>query len=70
MSPDSLTPATCDFPSQYRDNGVFEGIRFKMAIFPVSRGKNRMLQGVENRGSLITVPLVLDVGFFLPEQAA
>ena len=26
---------------------------YKMAIFPVSRGKNRISQGVENRGSLL-----------------
>ena len=31
----------------------FQRIRFKMAIFPLSRG---MLQGVENRGSLISLP--------------
>ena len=28
-------------------------------LFPVSRGKNRMSQGVENQGSLISVPLAL-----------
>ena len=32
-----------------------------MAIFPFSRGKNRISQGVENRGSLISVPLALRV---------
>ena len=31
------------------------------AIFPWSRGKNRISQGVENRGSLISVPLALRV---------
>ena len=29
------------------------------AIFPLSRGKNGMSQGVENRGSLVSVPLAL-----------
>ena len=32
---------------------------FRKAIFPFSRGKNRISQGVENRGSLISVPLAL-----------
>ena len=30
-----------------------------MPFFPFSRGKNRISLGVENRGSLISVPLVL-----------
>ena len=30
-----------------------------MALFPFSRGKNRISQGVENRGSLFSVPLAL-----------
>ena len=30
-----------------RENGRFRRIRFEMAIFPTSRGKNRMSQGVE-----------------------
>ena len=29
------------------------------AVFPFSRGKNRISQGVENRGSLTSVPLAL-----------
>ena len=33
----------------------------KWASCPVSRGKNRMSQGVKDRGSLISVPLVLSV---------
>ena len=32
-----------------------------MAVFPFSRGKNRISQGVENRGSLISVSLALRV---------
>ena len=31
------------------------------AVFPFSRGKNRIPQKVENRGSLISVPLALRV---------
>ena len=31
---------------------------------PFSRGKNRILRGVENRGSLISVPLALVFFFF------
>ena len=34
-----------------------------MAIFPFSRGKHRISQGVENRGSLISAPLALREGF-------
>ena len=30
-----------------------------MAIFPVSRGENRISQGVEDWGSLISVPSAL-----------
>ena len=37
----------------------FKGICFKIAIFPASRGKNRMSQGVESRGSLTCVPLAV-----------
>ena len=33
----------------------------KKAISPFSPGKNRISQGVENRGSLISVPLALRV---------
>ena len=36
-----------------------EGFSFEKAVFPFSRGKNRISQGVENRGSLISVPLAL-----------
>ena len=31
------------------------------AVFPFSRGENRISQGVENRGSLISVPLAIRV---------
>ena len=42
-----------------------EGFSLKKAGFPFSRGKNRISQGVENRGSLISVPLALRDGPFL-----
>ena len=32
---------------------------FEKAVFPFSRAKNRISQGVEDRGSLISVPLAL-----------
>ena len=38
---------------------IFKQKPSKKAIFPLSRGKNRISQGVENRGSLISVPLAL-----------
>ena len=50
-----LPLAVCDFYHAIQQNGHFQGIRFKMAIFPVSRGKNRIPQRVENRCSLISV---------------
>ena len=34
-----------------------EGFSLEKAVFPFSRGKNRISQGAENRGSLISVPL-------------
>ena len=40
----------------------FSGIRFKMAILPVSRGESRISPGVDNRGSLRIFSLL-----FLPE---
>ena len=53
-----------DMPFFPREKGkmvLFEGFSLKMALFPVSRGKNRVSQAVENRGSLISVPLALRV---------
>ena len=38
-----------------------EGFSLKRPFSPFSRGKNRISQGVENRGSLISVPLALRV---------
>ena len=61
MSPDLLPPARCDFSHARKGKRpFFEGFFFeKGAVFPFSRGKNRISQGVENRGSLISVPLAL-----------
>ena len=49
------------FPTRERGNGLCRGIFFEKAVFPFSCGKNRISQGVENRGSLISVPLALRV---------
>ena len=59
MSPDFLPPARCDFPTRERENGPFKEKPSTKAISPFSRRKNRISQGVENRGSLISVPLAL-----------
>ena len=45
------------FPTRERENGLCQGFVFEKAVFPFSRGKNRISQGVENRGSLISAPL-------------
>ena len=42
-----------------RENGLCRAFFFEKAVFPFSRGKNRISQGLENRGSLISVPLAL-----------
>ena len=47
------------FPTRERENGLFKENPSTKAVFPFSRGKNRISQGVENRGSLISVPLAL-----------
>ena len=44
-----------------RENGLFKAKPSTKAVFPFSRGKNRISQGVENRGSLISAPLALSV---------
>ena len=49
------------FPTRHRENGHFEANPLTMAIFPMSRGKNHMSRGVENRGSLISAPLDIRV---------
>ena len=45
------------FPRDIGNMAIFK----EKAIFLISRGKNRISQGVENRGSLICVPLALRV---------
>ena len=47
------------FPREKGKTALVEGFYSKKAVFPFSRGKNRISQGVENRGSLISVPLAL-----------
>ena len=47
------------FPRKKGKMAFFDGFSLRTAIFPVSRGKNRISQGVENRGSLISAPLAL-----------
>ena len=47
------------FPREKGENGLFKEKPWTKAIFAFSRGKNRISQGVENRGSLISVPLAL-----------
>ena len=49
------------FPTGERGNGHFKEKPSTKAVFPFSHGKNRISQGVENRGSLISVPLALRV---------
>ena len=53
------------FHTRDRENDLFKEKPSKRAIFPFSRGKNRTSQGVENRGSLISVPLALREGVAL-----
>ena len=60
------TPARCDFSNARRGNGLCQGFFFEKAVFPLSRGKNRISQGVENRGSLISAPLALRARKFRP----
>ena len=52
-------PRDAIFPTRERENGLLKENPSTKAIFPFSRGKNRISQGVENRGSLISVPLAL-----------
>ena len=47
------------FPRDKGKTAFVEGFFLEKAFFPFSRGKNRISQGVENRGSLICVPLAL-----------
>ena len=54
-----LPPARCDLPTRERENGLCQRKTSTKVVFPFSRGENRISQGVENRGSLISVPLAL-----------
>ena len=57
-----LFSTPCDMRCFPRDKGkmaVVDGFFLEAGLFPVSRGINRMSQRVENRGSLISVPLAL-----------
>ena len=48
------------FPREKGKTAFFQrGFFFEKAVFPFSRGKNRISQGVESRGSLISAPLAL-----------
>ena len=47
------------FPTRERANGLVKQKPSTKAFFPFLRGKIRIPQGVENRGSLISVPLAL-----------
>ena len=47
------------FPREKGKMAFVEVCFVQKAISPFSRGKNRISQGVENRGSLISVPLAL-----------
>ena len=47
------------FPREKGKTAFFKEKPSTKAFFPFSRGKNHISQGVENRGSLISVPLAL-----------
>ena len=49
------------FPREKGKTGFVEGFSLKKAVSPFSRGQNRISKGVENRGSLVSVPLALRV---------
>ena len=59
MGPDFLPPCGMRFSHVTQGKGPFQGIRFKMSLFPLPRGKNCVSQGLENRGSPISAPLAL-----------
>ena len=56
------------FPREKGKMAFVEGFSLKKAVFPFLRGKNRISQGIENRGSLISAPLALRVVFLLPKK--
>ena len=69
VSPDFLPPARCDFSHARKGKRPLSGFFFEKAVFPFSRGKNRISQGVENRDSLISVPLAFRVVTHPKERA-
>ena len=54
------------FPREKGKMAFVKGFSLTKAVFPFSRGKNRISQGVEHRGSLISVPLALRVWVWVP----
>ena len=54
-----LPPARCDFSHARKGKRPFQRKTLDKGHFPFSRGENRISQGVESRGSLISVPLAL-----------
>ena len=59
MSPDFYPLRDAILPPQEMENGLFRETSLKRPFSPFSRGKNGISQGVENRGSLVSVPLAL-----------
>ena len=59
MSPDFPPPARCDVSHAREEKRPLSRVFFDKGRSPFSRGENRISQGVENRGSLISVPLAL-----------
>ena len=58
VSPDFLPPARCDFSYARKGNGLFKDKTLDKGLFPFlaweKQGKNRVSQGVANRGSGLT----------------
>ena len=65
VSPDFLPRARCNFSHARKGKRPFQRKTLDKGRFPFSRGRNRISRGVENRGSLISVPLALSPqGFY------
>ena len=67
MSPDFLPPARCDFSHARKGKWPLSRAFLLQRPFSFSRGKNRISQGVENRGSPISAPLALRVTLWPPQ---
>ena len=61
QNPRFSTPCEMQFFPREKGKTAFSRKPPTRAISPFSRGKNRISQGLENRGSLISVPLALRV---------